>query len=42
MQDIRDLAGLGVGHIDVGFTADTVDGAIAELKAFTEQVRAKA
>ena len=41
VQDIRDLSALGVGHLDVGFSADTVDGAIAELKAFTEQVRAK-
>ena len=41
VDDLRALRALGVGHIDVGFAADTVDGAIAELKAFTEQVRAK-
>lgn len=41
VQDIRDLAALGVGHIDVGFAADTVDGAIGELTAFAEEIRAR-
>ena len=40
--DLRDLKALGVGHLDVGTTALTSDGVIAQLKSFQDHVVAKA
>ena len=40
--DLRDLKALGVGHLDVGTTATTSDGVIAQLKSFQDNVVAKA
>jgi probable F420-dependent oxidoreductase len=40
-QDIRDLRALGVGSIDFGFAAATLDGAVAELRGLRDQVLAK-
>jgi probable F420-dependent oxidoreductase len=39
--DLRGLAALGVGHVDIGFGAGTTDGAIEELKRFRDEVLAK-
>jgi probable F420-dependent oxidoreductase len=39
--DLRDLAALGVGHVDVSYTATSTDGAIAELKSFRDEVLAR-
>lgn len=41
VNDLRDLKALGVGNIDVGFGADTIDGAIVELQKFKDEVAAK-
>ena len=41
VNDLRDLKALGVGNIDVGFSADTIDGAIVELQTFKDVVAAK-
>jgi len=38
ITDLRALHSLGVSHVDVGFSAQTTDGAIAELKAFRDAV----
>ena len=40
--DLRDLKSLGVSHLDVGTTATTSDGVIAQLRSFQEDVVAKA
>ena len=40
--DLRDLQSLGVASLDVGTTATTSDGVIAQLKSFQDDVVAKA
>ncbi len=41
VADIRALRDLGVGHIDFGFAAQTVDGALVELQGLLDRVLAK-
>ncbi len=41
LDDIRTLKSLGVGHLDFGFTAQTTDAAIDELKSLRDGVLAK-